>query len=53
MTPPLGRRSFLTAAGATAAALSVVGGGTAHAALRTARTAHRRAAALRPFRSPR
>ncbi|MGW2712919.1 hypothetical protein ACWC4J_28680 [Streptomyces sp. NPDC001356] len=53
VTLPLGRRSFHTRVGATAAALSGADGGTAHAARRTARTAHRRAAAVRPFPSPR
>ncbi|MFF9001325.1 beta-L-arabinofuranosidase domain-containing protein [Streptomyces achromogenes] len=44
MTPPLGRRSFLTAAGA-AAALAAVDGTAAHAAPHTAGAPHGRAAA--------
>ncbi|MFF5533501.1 beta-L-arabinofuranosidase domain-containing protein [Streptomyces cinerochromogenes] len=49
MTPPLGRRSFLTAAGATAAALTVADGGAAHAAPRTAAPPRRQAARAEPF----
>jgi uncharacterized protein len=50
VTPSLGRRSFLTAAGAAAAALTVTDGPTAHAATRPT-DAHRpsAAAAVRPF----
>ncbi|MEU8694320.1 beta-L-arabinofuranosidase domain-containing protein [Streptomyces sp. NPDC048665] len=55
MTPPLGRRSFLTAAGATAAALTVTDTGHAQAAPHHASTPHhasaprRRAVRVQPF----
>ncbi|MEV6486397.1 beta-L-arabinofuranosidase domain-containing protein [Streptomyces sp. NPDC051576] len=38
MTPPLGRRQLLAAAGATSAALALTGGGTAHATPRATAT---------------
>ncbi|MEU6508377.1 beta-L-arabinofuranosidase domain-containing protein [Streptomyces sp. NPDC046942] len=49
MTPPLGRRSFLTTAGATAAALTVTDAVAAHAAPHRTGAPRRQAARVQPF----